>query len=185
MYTHWRSIAQYYYCIRKTRLVKVFFFSISFSIYTMLYCEVFFYNIIPFSSKYEVTLCIIKICNIMYSKTSFSLNFLAQFMWHTWKKMSCIGNFFFISSLSLFDDFHDGPCCYFTFFLWLGHLVSSSSSFNASFYDEVKETTWSALIFSPHIICYFISYVRNVIVVEGQYFTRIVLFHFFLLISAF
>lgn len=31
----------------------------------MLYCEVFF---ILYHSKYEVTLCIMKICNIMYTR---------------------------------------------------------------------------------------------------------------------
>jgi hypothetical protein len=45
-------------CIRKTRLVKVFF-SISFSIYTMLYCEVAFSYYTH--SEYEVTfLCMMK-----------------------------------------------------------------------------------------------------------------------------
>lgn len=175
MYTHWRSITQYYYCIRKTRLVKVFFFQFRFQYTQCFIVKFFFYNIIPFSWKYEVTLCIIKICNIMYSKTSFSLIFLAQFMWHTWKKMSCIGNFFFIlfhfissllSSLTTFMMDHAV-----TFFWWLGHFVLllpspflSPSMLHFFINDEVKrkerkkKNVWSALIFSPHIICYFISF---------------------------
>lgn len=61
------------YDIRETRLVKVFFFSISFSIYNALLWSLshsLFYTI-RFTLEYEVTLCIIEICNIMYSKTSF------------------------------------------------------------------------------------------------------------------
>lgn len=34
----------------------------------MLYCEVFFFHLILYHSRYEVTLCIMKICNIMYTR---------------------------------------------------------------------------------------------------------------------
>jgi ribonucleotide reductase beta subunit family protein with ferritin-like domain len=75
-----------------------------------------------------------------------------------------------------------------TFFCdWVITASSSSFSFafNASFYDEVKEkerrnkkNVECLNIFSTHnMLFHFISYVRNVIVVEGQYFSRI--FHFF------
>lgn len=123
------------YDIRETRLVKVFFFSISFSIYTMLYCEVSLtlslslsllsYYTIRFALEYEVTLCIIKICNIMYSKTSFRS---AHCDIHG--KKSCIG----ISCMLFFVllDFHDGPqmnccaCCYFFVVVAAFFLVTGS-----------------------------------------------------------
>lgn len=135
-------------------------------------------------------------------ENQFFTHFLAQFMWHTWKKMSCIGNFFFIlfhfissllSSLTTFMMDHAV-----TFFLVTGSFYASSSfsfsfSFNASFFiinDEVKRKERKEKkrveflnIFSTHnMLFYFISYVRNVIVVEGQYFTKIffcILFHIF------
>lgn len=85
LYTHWRSKAHYYYCIRKTRLVKVFF-QFRFQYTQCFIVKFFFHTIKPFSSKYEVTLCIKKYAILCtHKKTSFSLTheFFSAFLCDT------------------------------------------------------------------------------------------------------
>lgn len=124
------------YDIRETRLVKVFFFQFRFqytqcfivkslSLTLSLSLSLLSYYTIRFALEYEVTLCIIKICNIMYSKTSFRS---AHCDIHG--KKSCIG----ISCMLFFVllDFHDGPqmnccaCCYFFVVVAACFLVTGS-----------------------------------------------------------
>lgn len=105
--------------------------------------------------------------------------------------------FFFLVVVVVVDDFYDGPCCYF----WgLGHFVLLlSSPFLSPLMlhfcnDEVKRkerkkrAEWFNIFSTHNMLFHFISYVRNVIVVEGQYFTRnffLYIISFFFLISAF
>lgn len=101
---------------------------------------------------------------------------------------------FYLVVVVVVDDFHDGPCCYFFFgdwvilcffFLLLFFLLQCFIFFFIN--DEVKRKERKKKkrveclnIFSTHnMLFYFISYVRNVIVVEGQYFTRIFFVFYF------
>lgn len=149
------------YCISRSRLVKVFFFNFVFNIYyTMLYCEVSFFNIIPLGWGYEVTLCIMRkyatlcarrerkrVCRLAWASRS-GVDI------HGRESQHCIVAFFTFRSR-----------CFFEAFWWLGHFH----------YTYAACSMGRALVrslFRVHL-----SAAAYIIASEGQYFTiRVVFF---------
>lgn len=146
------------YDIRETRLVKVFFFSISFSIYNaLLWSLSLLYYTIRFTLEYEVTFFMYYKKNMQYYV--FENQFLGERAHsdiHGRKYELCIGR-----SLSVHAfDFHDGPQNWIVALLFL--VTGSHMLFKWTFYFFLLTT------FKLFQMCVIFFFVGEWKIVEGQ-----------------